>query len=67
MKTDIKTCTYTLVDDETNTWECSKCRHWWSLNNGSPFDNNMRFCPFCGKIIWEIEKPTIEELIKLIE
>lgn len=27
----------------------------WSLIDGTPFDNDMKFCPFCGKKICEVE------------
>jgi NAD-dependent SIR2 family protein deacetylase len=59
----LKTCTYTLVDEDSNTWECSECRHWWTLNNGSPEDNNMKFCPRCGAEIIRSRIETVEESI----
>lgn len=56
-------CIYTLVDDDTNTWECSNCREWWTLIAGLPIDNNMKYCPQCGAEIIENRIETIEELI----
>lgn len=53
-------CTYTLVDDDSNTWECSNCRDMWNLMNGTPEDNYMNFCPHCGVKI-------IESKIKILE
>lgn len=47
-----KTCDYILVEDDMNTWECSNCRGWWILNDGTPKENRMNYCPYCGyKII----------------
>ncbi len=38
---------YTLVDDDSNTWECSECREWWTFNSGDPKENYMNYCPKC--------------------
>jgi hypothetical protein len=61
------TCIYTLVDDDANTWECSSCRHWWTLNSGKPEDNGMNYCPRCGLKITENKVETIQELIDLMK
>ena len=42
-----------LVDEESNTWKCTHCIElgkddWWQLNEGTPQDNHMDFCPHCG-------------------
>lgn len=58
---------YTLVDEDTNTWECSDCREWWSLNSGSPTNNHMKYCPFCGSNITECKDETFEELLDEME
>ena len=34
--------------EEENVWKCSNCDDYWLLNNGTPFDNGMKFCPKCG-------------------
>ena len=34
--------------EEENVWECSNCGKHWLLNDGTPFDNEMNFCPNCG-------------------
>lgn len=34
--------------EEENVWKCSVCDKYWLLNNGTPFDNEMNFCPRCG-------------------
>ncbi len=31
-----------------NTWETS-CRHSFWLEDGTPSDNGMRYCCYCGK------------------
>jgi len=50
---ELNTCTYTLVYDDRNTWECSNCRHWWIFSSGTPEDNQMKYCPMCGTKIIE--------------
>lgn len=46
-------CNYKLVDSDFNTWECSACKEKWTLNEGTPKQNNMNFCPICGAAIVE--------------
>jgi rubrerythrin len=58
------TSVYTLVDDNTNTWECSVCREWWWLLEGTPKNNNMNYCPICGAKIVGEKIEAIEELIE---
>lgn len=29
-------------------WECSNCGLAWVLNDGTPVENEMHFCPKCG-------------------
>jgi PHP family Zn ribbon phosphoesterase len=53
-----------LVDEDSNSWECSKCREWWMLNVGSPVTNKMDYCPRCGATIVGIKVETIEELVE---
>lgn len=42
-------CVYILEDEDGNTWECSKCGELWQLISGAPKDNNMNYCPSCGR------------------
>ena len=35
-------------DEEANGWYCSKCGNIWQLNDGTPEENHMNFCPNCG-------------------
>jgi Zn finger protein HypA/HybF involved in hydrogenase expression len=58
---------YILADDDTNTWECSDCREWWTLNSGSPKDNYMNYCPHCGGKITECKTQTLQGLIDGME
>lgn len=51
-------CKYTLYDDESNTYECSKCRTIWELTSGMPKENGMSYCPACGR---EINQPVESE------
>lgn len=38
-----------ICTDETfNIWRCSSCREEWTLNDGTPKDNNMNYCFNCG-------------------
>lgn len=48
-----ETCTYLKWDDDSNAWECSECGEVWMLNADSPKENNMNYCPNCGKKIIE--------------
>jgi rubredoxin len=40
--------------DET-AWRCSKCDLTWILNEGTPSQNEMRYCPKCGAYMIESE------------
>lgn len=35
-------------------WTCSNCREPWLLEEGTPEDNNMCFCPNCGAKMDEV-------------
>lgn len=42
-----------LIDEESNTWQCLRCKELgkddlWQLNSGTPKDNKMHYCPYCG-------------------
>ena len=36
---------YVYCDDY---YVCSECEESWVLNDGTPADNNMNYCPNCG-------------------
>lgn len=43
-------------------WRCSVCKEDWDLIEGTPFENNMRFCPKCGaEMIAEVPKGEEDE------
>lgn len=46
------TCEWSLQEDDYNIW--NTCGNEWVLNEGSPSDNGMKYCPICGRIIREI-------------
>ena len=35
-------------DYDDSTYYCSACGEPWTLIAGTPQENNMRYCPFCG-------------------
>ena len=35
-------------DENTNAWECPECWYVHQLNDGTPVENNMNYCPACG-------------------
>jgi rubrerythrin len=46
-----ETCEWTQSNEDNNVWECSKCDAVWIFMEGSPKDNEMDYCPRCGRII----------------
>jgi membrane protease subunit (stomatin/prohibitin family) len=44
-----KTC---IWKEEEECWETS-CGNAFCLNTGTPLENGMKFCPYCGKTIKE--------------
>jgi hypothetical protein len=48
------TTAYRQTDDDYNTWECEKCHEVWCFNEGTPKDNEWRYCPKCGRRIVEV-------------
>lgn len=57
-------------DEESDTWGTG-CGELFCLNEGDPFDNNMKYCPYCGKplsvtpLIWDEENGIILGKTKL--
>lgn len=31
-----------------NSYRCTSCGETWTLNDGTPEENNMNYCPKCG-------------------
>ena len=38
-------------DDSHDTWHSSCDASPWQFPEGTPSDNRMKFCPFCGKAL----------------
>lgn len=49
-KDDPDWCEWTLIDAEFNAYDTS-CRNPWCLEEGTPEDNKMIYCPACGRRI----------------
>jgi len=47
-------CMWKLDDPDYNTWG-TECGHFFSLDEGTPTNNRMAFCCYCGKPIKEIQ------------
>ena len=45
-------CEWQKVYDDYNIWE-SECGLTWELIDGTPKENNMNYCPNCGKQLIE--------------
>lgn len=45
-----ETCEWKLEDDEEGVWY-SACENAWIFEEGTPIDNMMKYCPFCGRLL----------------
>ena len=45
-----KECPWVQEDDSSDTWDTG-CGNRFVLNEGTPVDNGMRFCCYCGKAL----------------
>jgi DNA-directed RNA polymerase subunit RPC12/RpoP len=45
----VERCEWILIDDDKGLWQCSKCGAEWVLESGTPADNEMNYCPACGR------------------
>ena len=48
-------CLWRLENDDTGEWQTG-CGESWLFLDGDPVDNDMKFCPFCGKVL-KIQEP----------
>ena len=55
-----ETCLWYEDGVDTNTWATS-CGGYFSLNEGTPSENEMRFCYKCGKPLEESPRTAEEE------
>lgn len=42
------------IQDENGVWETS-CGNMFEIIEGTPRDNELRFCPYCGKHLVQID------------
>lgn len=47
-----------------DVYECSECGLMWALEEGSPKDNEMYYCPKCGKRMDDFIEDTEMEIIR---
>ena len=47
-------CEWTLIDEDFNAYDTS-CKSPWCLESGTPSDNKMNYCPYCGRKIKVVE------------
>jgi hypothetical protein len=43
-------CMWELTDEYYNLWSSDCDQETW-LNNGTPLENDFKYCPYCGKNI----------------
>jgi hypothetical protein len=55
-KEKLETCQWKRTDSEINLWEGS-CGAAWNFEVDTPKDNEMEFCPFCGRHLEQIDTP----------
>jgi DNA-directed RNA polymerase subunit RPC12/RpoP len=56
----VERCEWILIDDDKGLWQCSKCGAEWVLEAGTPADNEMNYCPACGRrLSWGSKVPEI--------
>lgn len=55
-------CRWVQEDEGSDLWETA-CKHYFALNEGTPSDNAMEYCCYCGKHLeeapWE-EEPDVD-------
>ena len=50
---ELKTGKWILDDGDANSWECSECGGLLLINDGTPYENDWYFCPYCGAELGE--------------
>ena len=55
-KQERRTCLWTEMDADTNNWDTS-CGTAWTIVDGSPTSNEIKFCHGCGLPLEVAEKP----------
>lgn len=46
-------CEWELVDSDFGTWE-SSCENVFVIHEGTPSENEMHFCCYCGRPLKEV-------------
>jgi hypothetical protein len=54
-------CTWTRGEYEDTVWETS-CSQLFILDDGTPADNDMKFCAYCGKPLVEAQPEPCEDV-----
>lgn len=52
-------CEWKLDEPDYNAWK-GTCGRMWCLTEGTPNENKIKFCPYCGKPIRQIEPPATD-------
>ena len=42
-------------EDESGIWTCLTCQLMWEFTEGGPGDNEVNYCPKCGRVISDFE------------
>lgn len=50
--------------DYDNSYLCTSCGEIWTLNDGTPEENNMNYCPNCGADMRKNEEELKQALAK---
>lgn len=51
-----RTCTWAQAEADSDCWETT-CKNAWCLTDGTPKENKIAFCNFCGKPVEEVKHP----------
>lgn len=54
-----KKCNYTETEDAI--WKCSKCEHKILLEDGTPEEHKLNYCPSCGARIEKVKEINNEQ------
>lgn len=50
-----KECTFREYGAEEGLWYCSNCHNEWLFYEGTPEENNLKYCPHCGAKVIKYE------------
>lgn len=50
-----KECTFREDGTEEYLWHCSNCHDEWLFYEGTPEENNLKYCPHCGAKVIKYE------------